>query len=134
MPSTGGGQAHELGAQWVSKLFRLSRAMPKLNYDAIASNVREAREELEQIEKSLTADKPPSEDYLQVWFDHAFFHLNFAWNARHAKPRAYSGLTTEDYNRWAKFPRDININKNAVQRPKRRSPKRASGRRQPPSR
>ena len=103
--------------------------MPKLNFDLIASNIREACEELERIEKSLTSDKLPSEDFLQVCFDHAFHHLNFAWNARHTTLQQATNLADRDFNLWSKFPRDINITQVSIPRPNRRSPKRTSGRR-----
>jgi hypothetical protein len=93
--------------------------LPKLNVALLLYNVRDAREQLEVIEKALAAGTA-DEDGLQVWFDHAFHHLNFAWNARHSSSKRHSGLTDEDFNRWSKFPRDININRLAIPRRKRK--------------
>lgn len=97
--------------------------MAKLNYDQLRSNVAEAREELQRIEKELQVPSRPSEDDLQVWFDHAFFHLNLAWNARRSTRNQSVNLTDEDFNRWSKFPRDININKLPIPRRKAAQPR-----------
>lgn len=99
--------------------------MPKLNYGLIRLHVAEAREELQQIEAQLLAEVKPDTDHLQVWFDHAFHHLNTAWNARHATAKQEAELSAENFNRWGRFPRDINFAEVDVQRPKR---KRRSGR------
>jgi hypothetical protein len=92
--------------------------MPKLNYDLLRHHVAEAREELQDIEKELQAAAKPDEHALQVWFDHAFHHLNFAWNARRATKNQFGNLTGENFNRWSKLPRDINVTKVDVRPPK----------------
>lgn len=38
---------------------------------------------------------------------HAYHHLNFAWNVRHEKSSSYEHLTDEQFNRWSKFPKEI---------------------------
>jgi hypothetical protein len=80
--------------------------MPRLNRKIILSNIKEAREELEKIEK-LLEDKKLSEIDLQIRLEHSYHHLNFAWNIRHSPTKNYANLSDEDFNRWSGFPKEI---------------------------
>lgn len=80
--------------------------MNRMNWKIIDSNIREAREQLEEIERLISSNNP-SEEELQVMVEHAYHHLNFAWNARRVTTKQYSKLTYEEFNRWGKYPSDI---------------------------
>lgn len=73
-----------------------------MNRQVIESNIREAREELEKIEKRLS-DKL-SEGELLVMLQHAYHHLNFAWNARKVSTSRYAKLSEKEFNEWGKYP------------------------------
>jgi hypothetical protein len=73
------------------------------------TNVREAREELERIEKQLQGTRRTGEAELEVGLAHAFHHLNLAWNARRATDTQYRNLTDANFRRWSRFPRDLGI-------------------------
>jgi hypothetical protein len=81
--------------------------MPKLNWKIILYNIAEAREQLEQIEDRAKGAKKPDEAELQVMLEHAYHHLNFAWNIRHASTARYRNLSDEDFNECSKFPKDM---------------------------
>jgi hypothetical protein len=82
--------------------------MPKkLNWDIITSNVAEARKQLEQIEARIAGSKPPNLEEFQIMMQHAYLHLNFAWNARHQPTQRYAQLTAEDFQEWGKLPSDL---------------------------
>ena len=81
--------------------------MPRLTWRIILSNIAEAREQLEQIEAQAKGKKKPSEIELQIMLEHAYHHLNFAWNIRHVSAKRYSELTDEEFNEWSKFPKDL---------------------------
>lgn len=81
--------------------------MPKLNWEIIGSNVTEAREQLEAIEKQIKEGDLPHEESLQVMLEHALHHLAFAWNIRHKSTKQYSELSDVDFNEWSKFPEDL---------------------------
>lgn len=83
--------------------------MRKLNPDIIRYNVSEAREELERIEALIGAGGKLSEAELSVMFEHAYHHLNFAWNARRTSNKQHRNLKDEDFNAWGKFPTDIEL-------------------------
>jgi hypothetical protein len=38
---------------------------------------------------------------------HAYHHLNFAWNTRRISTKHYSNLTDKEFNKWGKFPKEI---------------------------
>ena len=81
--------------------------MPRLTWRIILSNIAEAREQLEQIEAKAKSKKKPSEIELQLMLEHAYHHLNFAWNIRHVSAERYSKLTDDEFNEWSKFPKDL---------------------------
>jgi hypothetical protein len=84
-------------------------AMRKLNWTIIESNLREAREQLEEIEGRIGKGPRISEVEFQIMMQHAYHHLNFAWNARHAPMRRYTHLTEEDFCHWGKLPEDLDF-------------------------
>lgn len=81
--------------------------MPKLNWEIILSNLAEAHEQIEQIEELAKSKKKPCEIEFQIMMIHAYHHLNFAWNIRHASTKNYAKLTEVDFNKWGKYPTDI---------------------------
>lgn len=67
----------------------------------------EAMEQVAEIQTRLKSKKALSHEALQVMFEHAYHHMNFAWNARFASSRSYSHLTTARFNKWSRLPKDI---------------------------
>jgi len=79
--------------------------MKRLNWKIILSNVKEAREELEELESQIAAAKKPAEVELKLSFRHAYHHLNTVWHARHATTKQYKNLTDSDFKKWGMFPK-----------------------------
>lgn len=77
-----------------------------MNWKIIAGDLREAREQIEEIEQRILK-KDYSEGGLYIDLQHAYHHLNFAWNVRRIKTKEYANLTDKDFNRWGQFPKDI---------------------------
>lgn len=96
--------------------------MPKLNWGIILHNIAEAREQLEQIEGLAKGEKKPREAELQVMLEHAYHHLNFAWNIRHVSTERYSKLSDDEFDEWGKFPQGIGAPR--VEKKRRRAAKR----------
>ncbi len=85
--------------------------MPKLNREIILYNIKEAREQLEEIENDIAQKKVLSEIELQIKLEHAYHHLNFAWNIRNESSKKYTHLTSSDFNKWSKFPKEMKPSK-----------------------
>ena len=83
--------------------------MKPLNWEIILSNIREAREQLEEIEREALSETPPEEVELRLGMNHAYHHLNFAWNVRHESTERYASLTQEDFERWGQYPPEIEL-------------------------
>ena len=67
--------------------------------------VVEARlKELEEGAKWREKKCPLSEYGVFVALDHAFFHLNFAWNCRNASFERIRACSAGDFGRWGRFP------------------------------
>jgi hypothetical protein len=81
--------------------------MNKLNWKIIESNIAEAKEELENIEKQIQSSKKPNIAEFQISLQHAYHHLNFAWNAKYKKTKEYKEMTNKDFKKCGKYPKDI---------------------------
>ena len=74
--------------------------MARINRKRMLRDISEAREQLEQIEHLLRSEAP-------VLFEHAYHHLNWAWNTRSVLKSRYDALTDRDFNAWANVPKDL---------------------------
>ena len=81
--------------------------MPKLNWRIIASNIAEAREQLQAIEQRVEAGELPNEAELEIAIRHAYHHLNCAWNVRHTSTKRYASLSDDDFREWGRFPQGL---------------------------
>ena len=79
-----------------------------LNLKIIGSNLSEAIEQLERLRDSASNGEL-NESELQVGLCHAYHHLNFAWNIRHESTARYAKLTQTQFERWGKYPSDIEL-------------------------
>jgi len=105
-----------------------------LNWTIILYNIREAREQLEEIEARVKTGEKVDEIEFQIMIEHAYHHLNFAWNVRHASTRKYANLTDEDFDLWSKFPKEIKASriggrKREAKKPKKKAETSAASRR-----
>ena len=79
--------------------------MKRLNWKIIESNIREARQELQELESQIGKTRKPAEIEFELSLRHAYHHLNSAWNIRHTKTQKYRKLTESDFKKWGKFPK-----------------------------
>jgi hypothetical protein len=91
----------------------------RINWAVVASNLADAREGIERLEAVVAKRRGLNEVALQLSLEHAYHHLNVAWNARHASSKQYSQLTDAQFNRWAKFPKGV-IEEYRVERKRKR--------------
>jgi hypothetical protein len=73
------------------------------------SNIREAREELEELELRIASDEKPDEAEMELSFKHAYHHINTAWNVKHIDMKKYKNLTDSDFKRREKFPPGFDV-------------------------
>ena len=78
--------------------------MGRLNWRIIEVNIAEARQQIEEIEQLISGRNHPAEGELQVMLEHAYHHLNVAWNARRASLAQYRHMTDRNFNTWSRFP------------------------------
>lgn len=76
------------------------------NRTIIRSNIAEATEELQGLEKKAASGELV-ETELQVGLQHAYHHLNFAWNVRRISSSEYSRLSQAQFDIWGTYPKDI---------------------------
>ena len=71
-----------------------------MNKQIIESNISEAREQLQEIERRIHTSDSLTEGQLLVMLQHAYHHLNFAWNTRKVTDKRYANMTANDFNQW----------------------------------
>ena len=79
----------------------------RMNWKIIASNLREALAQLEEVQTRIDKRDYPAEGELQVLLEHVYHHINCAWNIRRIKTKDYANLTEDDFNQWGKFPKEM---------------------------
>jgi hypothetical protein len=71
--------------------------------EIVLANIEEAREQLQAIETALM-----NPDYSEVEFkielEHAYHHLNYAWNIRNEEDIALDEHSQANYAKSSKFP------------------------------
>lgn len=86
------------------------RKRKKLNREVILSNLKEAVEELQSIIEDLETDTSYAPIEFRVGMEHAYHHINTAWNARYCSfSEYYEKSTEEDFFRWREFPKNIHM-------------------------
>ena len=84
--------------------------MAELNFDFIVNNLRDVREQIDELVKLAEAGDLDDVNF-ELKMEHAYHHLNFAWNIRHVPPDRASRCVAEDFNDWSMFPSDLEIYK-----------------------
>ncbi len=100
--------------------------MSRLTWKLILFNLSEAHDELDELHcrlHVLTYRELPDDCACKAWlserdrrhpftefslharFDHAYHHLNFAWNVRRTPEKRAWQCATQDFLRWGRFPR-----------------------------
>ena len=83
----------------------MTRRRP-FNRQIIQSNLAEAIEQLQELEREA-ANGTLGEEELQIGLQHAYHHLNFAWNVRRISTSQYASLTDAQFDKWGAYPAEI---------------------------
>jgi len=76
------------------------------NIELIADNIQEAKDELEDILSEINKNNDYSDVELKIALEHAYHHLNYAWNIRNVKTEKLLECSKEDFIEWSKYPKD----------------------------
>lgn len=74
----------------------------------ILSNLAEANEEIAKL-IFRTVHGGLREEHLQIGLLHAYHHLNFAWNVRRTPTAKYVALSKKQFEKWGRYPADIEL-------------------------
>ncbi len=80
-----------------------------MNKAYILLNLREAAEQLQRTIKQLETEPGYGEGRFQIAMEHAYHHLNHAWNARHATLAESAECSDANFAKWRAFPKDIDL-------------------------
>ena len=82
----------------------MKKKRKRLNRKCIRSDILEAVDELKTIAEKLQKDPRFEEIGFQTQLNHAYHHLNYAWNSRFSTKKEYVDLTDARFNKWSKYP------------------------------
>jgi hypothetical protein len=74
------------------------------NRQISADNLTEAIEQLNQTLNDLNSNEDYSEVELRIDLEHAYHHLNFAWNTRNVDEDRVVQCSSQDFQKWSKYP------------------------------
>ena len=74
--------------------------------ELILLNITEAREQLQEIEESLNNEEEYTEIELKMDLEHAYHHLNYAWNIRKLTDDDVAKMTEYNFSELSKYPGD----------------------------
>ena len=78
------------------------------NRNMISNNLSEARGELTSLIRLLEKEDNLNIGKLQIGFEHAYHHINFAWNIKFSNNNDVINLSSENFIEWSKFPKSEN--------------------------
>jgi hypothetical protein len=87
-----------------------------MNRGFVLENLREAAEELAQAVIDIEADPDYDSDELLVAMQHAYHHLNSAWNGQKISPLKADNMTGMTWSRLGEFPSDFPLLSSPVNR------------------
>ena len=70
-----------------------------------AQNLKEAKEQIEYILNNLASNPEYSEEEFKICLEHAYHHLNFAWNIKKVDEQRAEACSEDDFKKWSKYPR-----------------------------
>ncbi|MDD5546765.1 MAG: hypothetical protein PHO67_06400 [Candidatus Omnitrophica bacterium] len=82
-----------------------------MNWKIINSDLKDAREQIEEIEERIKRKDYSAEPEYQILLEHIYRHLNIAWNARRAKTKSYKNMTQNEFDKLSSIPKEIQIYK-----------------------
>ena len=80
-----------------------------MNKEFVLFNLREAQEEIEKTLQDLRTDLEYDEPEFSVAMMHLYHHVNTAWNARNSSHEESTNCTDENFNRWGRYPTDLDL-------------------------
>jgi hypothetical protein len=78
-----------------------------MNTDFIASNLKEAGEELQRLAARADSGEDISFEDFHVAMAHIYHHLNSAWNGRNITDAEWRECSDENWNKWRSYPTDL---------------------------
>ena len=74
------------------------------NKELILFNLQDAVDQLNEIIDSIHNDSDYTEIEFKIDHEHAYHHMNYAWNIQHATEAEIQESSKENYKKWSRFP------------------------------
>ena len=79
-----------------------------MNKRWVLFHLGEALGELQALVEALES-RGVSEEEFEIAIEHAYHHLNTAWNTRSISDERANAHSDTDFVRWRRFPQDLNL-------------------------
>ncbi|HEV8660290.1 MAG TPA: hypothetical protein VGS96_16915 [Thermoanaerobaculia bacterium] len=79
-----------------------------MNKRWVLFHLTEAVQELQRLTTALTSDAVSTEEF-EIAIEHAYHHLNTAWNSRSISDEEAREHSDSDFVNWRQFPKDLNL-------------------------
>lgn len=83
--------------------------MAEITWANIIYDLEDALEELKRLNETIATGNFPDEVEFKIAMRHIYYHLNFAWNARHVPIENINDTIKEKSDQLEKFPTDLEI-------------------------
>jgi hypothetical protein len=79
-----------------------------LNRQWVSFHLGEAIQELQKVTTALESRAMTREEF-EIALEHAYHHINTAWNSRSITNEEAKNHSDTDYIRWRHFPTELNL-------------------------
>jgi len=79
-----------------------------MNKRWVLFHLTDAIEELQKLTTTLTSEAVSDEEF-EIAIEHAYHHLNTAWNSRSISDEEAREHSDSDFVNWRQFPKDLNL-------------------------
>jgi len=80
-----------------------------MNREIVLLQLKEAKEAIDNTIAEIEEDVDYCDEELRVNVSHIYTHLNTAWNCREIDSKVFEKCTTENFNKWRKFPKESEV-------------------------
>jgi len=80
-----------------------------INRQWVLFHLSEAIEELQKVSTALESRAALNKEEFEIALEHAYHHINTAWNSREITDEEAKQHSDADFIRWRQFPAELNL-------------------------
>ena len=80
-----------------------------MNRRWVLFHLNEASEELKKLQAALQSAAVVEKEEFEIAIEHAYHHINTAWNSRSISDQEAASHSDADFIEWRQFPKELNL-------------------------